>query len=699
MQSRWYHTARLHLVKPGHERKVGWLELFYDLVYVAAIIQLGDALSHHVSLPGFLAFAAIFAPLWFTWTGFMFFTNRFAVDDAVHRGLVFLQMFAVGALALTVPDVLDGRFVPFAVAYSVTRLSLAALYLRTWRQTEEGRPLSQHYATRIALGAPLWLVAMLIPQPWTILAYLVCMGVDMSVSLGAKGRELASRYAPDVGHMAERYGILTIIVLGESFVKLVSGLAEAGLTPERALLAGVALIVTISLWWIYFDDIAGSRIRSMRLGAFVWIYSHLPLAVAITAIGVAVKKATLFDPSAVADPKYRWLMAGSLSLALLFVGVIASVSERRQSELPDRSRVQARLVAAGLVLLLAPAGATMSALAFMLLVALACVGQVIFDLSMAPLSADPELHADHAPAPQASAAPAPIPQTRERRRLLTQDAVRIGTPDDLKRDLYFHLMSGSWSRVLLTLIAVFLLINVVFASLFLLQPDSVSNLEGAGFLDALSFSVQTITTIGYGGMMPVTSYGHVLVIIEAFIGVFGAALATGILFARASRPSASVLFSDVAVVTQYNGRTTLELRAGNARGNEIIEATMRVVLLRDDVSAEGHRMRRIVDLPLVRDNNPMFTLSWTVMHIIDERSPLYGVNAENVGERMVGVLALLTGHDSTYAQTVHARSFYFATDLRFGHRFADVTSSLPDGRLVVDYRKFHDTIPEAQPLA
>lgn len=699
MQSRWYHVARLHLVRPGHERKVGWLELFYDLVYVAAIIQLGDALSHHVSMLGFLGFAAIFAPLWFTWTGFMFFTNRFAVDDAVHRGLVFLQMFAVCALALTVADVLDGRFTPFAVAYALTRLSLAALYFRTWRQTEEGRPLSRHYATRIALGAPLWLLAALIPQPWTILAYLVCMGVDMSVSLGQKGRELVSRFAPDVGHMSERYGILTIIVLGESFVKLVSGLSEAGMTPERAFMAGVALVVTISLWWLYFDDIAGSRIRAVRMAAFVWIYSHLPLAIAITAVGVAVKKATLFDPAAVADPKYRWLMAGSLSLALLCVGVIASVSERRQSELPDRSRVQARLVAAALVLLLAPTGATMPALAFMGLVALACIGQVIFDLSMAPLAADPQLHAEQGGTPPVGTTLGPIPATRERRRLLTTDAVRIGTPDDLKRDLYFHLMSGSWSRVLLALIAVFFMVNVVFASLFLLEPDSVSNLEGAGFLDALSFSVQTITTIGYGGMMPVTPYGHVLVIIEAFVGVFGAALATGILFARASRPSASVLFSEVAVITTRNGKPTLELRAGNARGNEIIEATMRVVMLRDDVSPEGHKMRRIVDLPLMRDNNPMFTLTWTVMHVIDEKSPLHGVDADNAAERVVGVLALLTGHDSTYAQTVHARNFYFASDLRFGHRFADVTSSLPDGRLVVDYRKFHDTAPDAQPAA
>lgn len=647
MQRRWFHLPRLHHPNPHQERKVSWLELFYDLVYVAAFIQLGDALSHHVSPLGFLGFAAVLAPLWFTWTGFTFFMNRFQVDDAIHRGLVFLQMFAIGAIALSVSGVLDGDLTLFALTYAFTRLTLAGMYGRVWLHTEEARDFSGHYARRVALGAILWVITAFIPAPWNYLAWVVCMAVDLSVSLGARGRDLAGIYAPDIGHMSERYGILTLIVLGESFVKLVAGVSSVDLQLSHAAMAAVGLIVTISMWWIYFDDVAGSRIKSLRMATFIWVYSHMPMTIAITAIGVAIKKAALVDPMVVAEPKVRWLMAGSLGLALFWVGVIDAVTERRQSELSDRTRVQIRMASAGLVLLLAPAGATMPAWAFMGLIAVACVLQVILELSMSPLAAMPE-HEEFVPhvgaptmRPLGAAGPDPA---RPRGRMLTQDAVRVGTPDDLRRDLYFHMMSASWGRLLGALALAFLLVNVVFAALFLIEPDSVSNLENASFLEALSFSVQTSATIGYGGMLPVTAYGHVLVILEAIVGIFGVALATGILFARASRPRSSVLFSEVAVITKRAGVPTLELRVGNARGNEIIEASMRLVLLREEVTPEGHRMRRLVDLNLVRDSSPLFTLTWTVMHRIDENSPLYGVNAENAPERLVGLLALLRLH-------------------------------------------------------
>lgn len=695
MLQRWFHLPRLHVPSHHAERKVSWLELFYDLVYVAAIIQLGDALSHHVDLLGVLGFAAVLAPLWLTWTGFTFFSNRFVVDDALHRGLVFLQMFGIGGVALSVSGVLEGDLAPFTVTYALTRLTLAAMYLRAWRHTEAGRDLSAHFAQRIGLGALCWLGTTLLSAPWVYLGWLICMGIDLSVALGAKGRDLSGRYTPDIHHMSERYGIFTLIVLGESFVKLIAGVSGVEISSSHAAMAAVGLLVTISLWWIYFDDVAGSRIKNLRMATLIWVYSHMPMTIAVTAVGVAIKKATLLDPFAVADAKTRWLMAGSLSLALFWVGVIDAVTERRQSELSDKARVEARLLSSALVLLLAPAGAFMPAWAFMGLVAVACVVQVVFDLSMAPLQALPEEHQPvrHTPLPGSQEPVTRLPSP-SRGRMLTQDAVRVGTPDDLRRDMYFHLMSASWGRVLAALIVVFVLINVVFASLYLLQPGSVSNMENASFIDVLSFSVQTLTTIGYGGMLPVTPYGHVLVIIEAFVGVFGAALATGILFARASRPRSSVLFSQVAVITTRNGMPTLELRVGNARGNEIIEAAMRLVILREEVTPEGHRMRRLVDLPLVRDSSPLFSLTWTVMHNIDDKSPLYGITVENAEEKLLGVLALLTGFDATYSQTVHARNFYTVADLRFNERFQDVVGRLPDGRMLVDYNRFHDTVPD-----
>lgn len=130
MRNRWFHTPQLHTPARGTHGSVGWLELFYDLIFVATLIQLGNALSHHTSLMGFLAFAGLFTPVWIAWTGFTFYVNRFVVDDFAHRFLVFLQMSAIGAMAVSVGNVFDGHPEGFALAYAGARVALLLLYVR-----------------------------------------------------------------------------------------------------------------------------------------------------------------------------------------------------------------------------------------------------------------------------------------------------------------------------------------------------------------------------------------------------------------------------------------------------------------------------------------------------------------------------------------------------------------------------------------
>ena len=170
----------------------------------------------------------------------------------------------------------------------------------------------------------------------------------------------------------------------------------------------------------------------------------------------------------------------------------------------------------------------------------------------------------------------------------------------------------------------------------------------------------------------------------------GAALLTGLLFAKVARPTSSVLFSEPMVIHEHNGKRTLSFRCGNA----VVEAHLKLVVLREEITPEGAHLRRLHDVRLVRDNTPLFTVSWSVYHTIDEDSPFYGVTADNVAETVLMVIATMTGHDSTYASTTHARKFWYPEDVRFGHRFEDVIGSMDDGPMIVDYSKFHDTKAE-----
>jgi low temperature requirement protein LtrA len=696
MENRWFHRVRLHSPKHGHERKVGWLELFYDLVYVATLIQLGDALSHHVDVKGALTFAALFLPIWFTWTGYTFFSNRFVVDDFSHRALTFLQMAFIGGMAVTVGEVFEGDTKSFFLCYAGARAVLAILYARAWRQVPETGPFVGRFAIGFAVGTVLWAASAFVPLPWAFALWILAMGIDLSVPLSRRARELTSRFPPDVLHMSERYGLLTIIVLGESFVKVLSYVADKGVTPDRVTMAVLALAVTVSLWWIYFDDVAGSRIKRLRLAPFIWIYSHLPMTLAVTAVGVAIKKAAAMDPHVPGGDPYRWLLCGMLGLTLLSVGVIDAVTERRQSELSDRARVRVRLFSGAVILLLAPAGAYMDAWVFVAMVSSVCLLQVFLDLAMSPLAADPEAAHEEDPAMVETATQRQArleAEAAKPKRPSLEDAVRKGAPSELRRDLYFHLMQASWTQVFVWVVVAYLAANVVFASLYLLDPAGVTGLGPAqSFLHAFSFSVQTISTIGYGAMSPLSDYAHGLVAAEALVGLLGVALVTGMVFAKASRPQSSVLFSNKVIIARYHGVPTLMLRVGNARGNDVVEASMRLSVLMNEVSPEGDRMRRLYDVKLVREVQPLFALSWMIFHTIDEDSPFYGVEEHGLPENFSGMVAILTGHDGTYGQTIHARNFYFAEDVAVGRRYVDIASTLPDGRVQIDYTVFHDTI-------
>jgi len=261
------------------------------------------------------------------------------------------------------------------------------------------------------------------------------------------------------------------------------------------------------------------------------------------------------------------------------------------------------------------------------------------------------------------------------------------------RDLYLHLLAAPWLRVLAIFASVFLVTNALFALGYVAGTDSIENARPGSFVDAFFFSVQTMATIGYGKLAPRTLYANVLVTVEVLIGVVGLAIATGLAFAKFSRPTARVLFSRRAVIAPHEGVPSLMLRMANARGNNIVEAQLHVVLAREETTREGEAMRRFHDLRLLRPQTALFTLSWTAIHPITDGSPLAGATPEDLEAAQAEIVVSLIGFDETFSQTVHARYRYAAGDVAWNARFAGIIQYFPDGRREIDYARFHDVVP------
>ncbi len=261
------------------------------------------------------------------------------------------------------------------------------------------------------------------------------------------------------------------------------------------------------------------------------------------------------------------------------------------------------------------------------------------------------------------------------------------------REPYHLLLTIPWFGFLGLIASSYIATNALFALAYLAGGDCIQNAKHGSFLDAFFFSVQTLASIGYGAMYPKTIYANTIVTIEAMAGLVGIAVMTGLAFARFSRPSARVVFSSVATIAPYEGVPTLIFRTANKRRNQILEAQMRVYLMRDEVTLEGQFIRRIYDLQLLRSQSPSFTLTWVAMHSIDEFSPLYGMTAESLVQTNSTIVISLSGIDESVSQVVHARHDYTADEILWNNRFVDIIHRTPEGHRYIDYNHFHDVLP------
>ncbi|MEG4010819.1 MULTISPECIES: ion channel [unclassified Microcoleus] len=285
------------------------------------------------------------------------------------------------------------------------------------------------------------------------------------------------------------------------------------------------------------------------------------------------------------------------------------------------------------------------------------------------------------------------PRLVSRKEKCTLNIVKLGIPRLHFADLYHKLLTLSWPQFFMLISLSYLVMNGLFALAYLAGGDCIANARHGSLKDAFYFSVQTMATIGYGTMFPRTDYANTIVAIEAFFGLWAVAMVTGLAFSKFSRPSARVIFSRVAVIAPFNGVPTLMYRAGNQRFNQILEAQQGVTLIRDEVTPEGEYMRRFYDLQLMRNQSRIFSLTWTVMHAIDESSPLYQLTAKDLIEQEIEIVITLTGIDETVSQTINARHSFVASEIMWNMRFVDIILRTPDGGRVVDYTRFHDVKP------
>ncbi len=262
------------------------------------------------------------------------------------------------------------------------------------------------------------------------------------------------------------------------------------------------------------------------------------------------------------------------------------------------------------------------------------------------------------------------------------------------RDPYHIAVGLSWPRFLALLVGLDLALNAGFAGLYWAVPGCLAHARPGSFADAFFFSMETLATVGYGVMAPQTLYGHSVAATEIIGGMTFTALATGLIFVRFSRPHAKILYADRAVVTRHNGRPTLMVRIANGRTSLLVDGVARLYALIAERTAEGQFYRRIHELNLVRARIPIFGLTWTLMHVLDETSPLAGYDTARLRAEAVRLFLAVTARDPTLAAEVHDMHDYGADEVAFGMRYAEAVSVDAAGRAVADLGRVGEIEPE-----
>lgn len=366
---------RLRTLDTDEDRRATWLELFFDLVFVVTIAELGTRLSGDATLHGFLEFAALFVPVWWAWAGFTFYANRFDTDDLLYRLLVLTAMFGIAAMAANIHHAFEGGSAGFALSYVFVRVVLLVLYARAIRYVEAARPFASLFFAAFALAVVVWLASLAVPQPARYWLWALALAVEISAPV------LGWRRVPtapvDPRHLPERFGLMTIIVLGESVFAVVVGVAGVSWEVASSAAAMAGFLAAVSIWWIYFGFMDVMRIFGRGLArGLIFTYTHVLVWAGIATLGVGVKLAIF---SAGGNSRYddtAWVFCIGAALCMLGLAIVQLATPPGVFDVD----VALRLGTAALAIVLLPASFALPALAVLWILTGALVVQVVFEL-------------------------------------------------------------------------------------------------------------------------------------------------------------------------------------------------------------------------------------------------------------------------------------------------------------------------------
>jgi low temperature requirement protein LtrA len=320
---------RLQTLEQTRGRTATWLELFYDLAFVVVVAVLGERLHEDVSWAAVASFAGYFALLWWLWASHTFYADRYDTDDLVYRLLAAAQMMAVLVIAAALTPGAAGSTMVFALGYALARLVLCAMYARVYRHVAETRRLVGGYLLGFGLAAVFWTVSIFIPEPGRFAVWALALTIDLATPWVQRRQQAAVPL--DVSHLPERFGLFTILVLGESLAAVMAGLRQLDWAFSPVLAAACGVGVATALWWMYFDNAEGSVVRrtdsdSRTWRPTAWIYTHFPLAASLAALGVALGLTVTDAGVGVFEPGHRWLLVGAVMIALSAMALIQVAS-------------------------------------------------------------------------------------------------------------------------------------------------------------------------------------------------------------------------------------------------------------------------------------------------------------------------------------------------------------------------------------
>jgi low temperature requirement protein LtrA len=374
--ARFLEPPRLRTLEAEEDRRATWLELFLDLVFVAAIAEVASTLSADPTAAGFGRFLALFLPIGWAWAGFTFYATRFDTDDLVYRLLTLLGMFAVAGLASTVPNALHGGQNNFVIAYVCVRAILLVLYARVYRDLEVARPVAGWFILMFGIAVADWLISLAFPAPWKYVFWGTALFFEYVAPIRAW--RLLRGTPVDPRHIPERFGLLIIIVLGEGVIGVVLGAARVSWTMHSGTIAFAGFLTGAAIWWLYFDflDAASVVTRNVRSG-ITFVYAHYFVAAGIAALGVGVKLAIFSVEPGLRYDHVGWIAAAGTALCMAGVAVIQLATP---PALVDAD-VILRLVIAALAGVLAGLSELLSPSLVVWLLAVLLVGQVVVELA------------------------------------------------------------------------------------------------------------------------------------------------------------------------------------------------------------------------------------------------------------------------------------------------------------------------------